>query len=62
MKQRVPDEAAGERLDRFLASLPEVGSRGSAERVLAEGVLVDGRHEAKSHRLTGGEQVEFEPP
>src|SRR5205807_1876988 len=33
-----------------------------AERVLAEGVLVDGRREAKSHRLTGGEQVEFEPP
>ena len=62
VNQRVPDEAAGERLDRFLASLPEVGSRGSAERVLAEGVLVDGRREAKSHRLTGGEQVEFEPP
>ncbi len=62
MKQRVPDEAAGERLDRFLASLPEVGSRGSAERVLAEGVLVDGLREVKSHRLTGGEEVEFEPP
>ena len=62
MKQRVPDEAAGERLDRFLASLPEVGSRGSAERVLAEGVLVDGRREVKSHRLSGGEEVEFEPP
>jgi len=62
VKQRVPDEAAGERLDRFLASLPEVGSRGSAERVLAEGVLVDGLREVKSHRLTGGEEVEFEPP
>ena len=62
MKQRVPEDAAGERLDRFLASLPEVGSRGSAERVLAAGVLVDGRREVKSHRLTGGEEVEFEPP
>lgn len=62
MKQRVPDEAAGERLDRFLASLPEIGSRGLAERVLATGVLVDGQREAKSHRLTGGEEVEFEPP
>src|SRR5207302_6418679 len=62
VKQRVPDEAAGERLDRFLASLPDVGSRGSAERVLAEGVLVDGRREVKSHRLTGGEELEFEPP
>ena len=62
MKQRVPDEAAGERLDRFLASLPEIGSRGLAERVLATGVLVDGAKQAKSHRLSGGEEVEFEAP
>jgi 23S rRNA pseudouridine1911/1915/1917 synthase len=62
VKQRVPDAAAGERLDRFLASLPEIGSRGLAERVLAVGVLVDGQREAKSHRLSGGEEVEFEPP
>ena len=62
MKQRVPDEAAGERLDRFLASLPEIGSRGSAERVLETGVLVDGRTHAKSHRLSGGEEVEFDAP
>jgi 23S rRNA pseudouridine1911/1915/1917 synthase len=62
VKQRVPEEAAGERLDRFLASLPEIGSRGLAERVLATGVLVDGQQEAKSHRLNGGEEVEFEPP
>lgn len=63
MKQRVPESAAGERLDRFLASLPDVGSRGAAERLLeAGGVLVDGRELGKSHRLTGGEEVEFEPP
>jgi 23S rRNA pseudouridine1911/1915/1917 synthase len=62
VKQRVPDAAAGERLDRFLASLPEIRSRGTAERVLAEGVLVDGRRRVKSHRLTGGEEVEFQPP
>jgi 23S rRNA pseudouridine1911/1915/1917 synthase len=62
VKQRVPDEAAGERLDRFLASLPEIGSRGVAERVLAESVLVDGRPQVKSHRLSGGEEVEFEAP
>ena len=62
MKQRVPDEAAGERLDRYLASLPEIGSRSAAERVLAGPVLVDGRAHAKSHRLTGGEELEFEPP
>jgi 23S rRNA pseudouridine1911/1915/1917 synthase len=62
VKQRVPDEAAGERLDRYLASLPEIGSRGVAERVLEAGVLVDGQARAKSHRLSGGEEVEFERP
>jgi 23S rRNA pseudouridine1911/1915/1917 synthase len=62
VKQRVPEAAAGERLDRFLASLPEVGSRGIAERVLADGVLVDGRARAKSHRLSGGEELEFDEP
>jgi 23S rRNA pseudouridine1911/1915/1917 synthase len=62
VKQRVPDAAAGERLDRYLASLPEIGSRGVAERVLGAGVLVDGERRAKSHRLTGGEELEFEPP
>jgi 23S rRNA pseudouridine1911/1915/1917 synthase len=62
VKQRVPDTAAGERLDRFLASLPEVGSRGLAERVLEDGVLVDGQARAKSHRLGGGEELEFEAP
>jgi 23S rRNA pseudouridine1911/1915/1917 synthase len=62
VKQRVPDDAAGERLDRFLASLPEIGSRGLAERVLAAGVRVDGHAKAKSHRLAGGEEVEFDPP
>jgi 23S rRNA pseudouridine1911/1915/1917 synthase len=63
VKQRVPDEAAGARLDRFLASLPEVGSRSVAERLLETGtVLVDGRPLAKSQRLSGGEELEFEPP
>jgi len=55
VKQRVPDEAAGERLDRFLASLPAVGSRGMAERLLESGaVLVDGAPLGKSQRLSGG--------
>jgi 23S rRNA pseudouridine1911/1915/1917 synthase len=62
VKQRVPDAAAGERLDRYLASLPEIGSRGTAERVLEAGVRVDGERRAKSHRLTGGEELEFEAP
>jgi 23S rRNA pseudouridine1911/1915/1917 synthase len=62
VKRRVPELAAGERLDRFLASLEEVGSRASAGRLLDAGsVLVDGRPLGKSHRLTGGEEIEFEP-
>jgi len=60
---RVPEAAAGERLDRFLAGLPEIGSRTVAERLLGAGaVLVDGRARTKSHRLGGGERLEFEPP
>jgi 23S rRNA pseudouridine1911/1915/1917 synthase len=63
VKHRVPDAAAGTRLDRYLASLPEVRSRATAERLLADGaVLVAGRSRPKSHRLTGGEELEFEPP
>ncbi len=63
MKRRVPDDAAGERLDRFLASLPEVGSRATATALLERGgVLVDGEPRPKSYRLAGGEEVEFEPP
>jgi 23S rRNA pseudouridine1911/1915/1917 synthase len=62
VKLRVPEEAAGQRLDRYLASLEEVGSRSAAERLLAsDSVLVDGRLQGKSHRLTGGEQLELEP-
>jgi 23S rRNA pseudouridine1911/1915/1917 synthase len=60
---RVPDEAAGDRLDRFLAELPEIGSRSAAERLLAAGsVLVDGSARPKSHRLEGGEELEVELP
>jgi 23S rRNA pseudouridine1911/1915/1917 synthase len=54
----VPEAAAGERLDRFVAALPGVGSRAAAERLLAaRAVLVDGVPRAKSHRLEGGEEV-----
>jgi 23S rRNA pseudouridine1911/1915/1917 synthase len=58
----VPDTAGGLRLDRYLAGLEEVGSRAAAERLIASGqVLVDGRPAAKSRRLEGGEELEFEP-
>lgn len=60
---RVPDSAAGERLDRFLAALPEIGSRAAAERLVREGgVRVDGTARPKSARLAGGEELEFEAP
>jgi 23S rRNA pseudouridine1911/1915/1917 synthase len=63
VRQRVPDAAVGERLDRYLASLPEIGSRAAAERLLSGGgVRVDGAQRPKSHRLAGGEEVEFDPP
>ena len=59
----VPPESAGERLDRFLSQMPEIGSRAVAERMLrGGGVLVDGRTRPKSHKLEGGEELEFEPP
>jgi len=54
----VPAEAAGERLDRFLAGSGAIGSRAAAERLLAGGnVEVDGQTRAKSYRLAGGETV-----
>jgi 23S rRNA pseudouridine1911/1915/1917 synthase len=38
-----------------------VGSRPAAERLLSAGaVLVDGQPRAKSHKLAGGEEIEFE--
>jgi len=59
----VPPDAAGSRLDRFLAGLEEVGSRAAAERLLSEGrVLVDGERRLKSHRLEGGEELELDLP
>jgi 23S rRNA pseudouridine1911/1915/1917 synthase len=60
---RVPEDAGGERLDRFLAGVAEIGSRGAAERLLDDGsVLVDGAAQVKSYRLAGGEEVSFDPP
>lgn len=60
---QVASELAGERLDRVLANVPEVGSRALAARMLAEGeVLVDGRAARKSERLRGGETIEYELP
>jgi len=56
----VPADAAGERLDVFLA--PHVGSRAAAQRVIDEGrVTVDGAHRAKRRVVQAGEAVRVEP-
>jgi 23S rRNA pseudouridine1911/1915/1917 synthase len=60
---RVPEEAAGSRLDRFLAALDEVGSRAAAERLIESGaVTVDGTAARKSLRLSEGQRVSFPEP
>lgn len=57
----VPEAAAGLRLDRFLAGLPEIGSRAAAERA-ARAARVDGERRPKSYRLAGGEEIEADLP
>jgi 23S rRNA pseudouridine1911/1915/1917 synthase len=57
----VPEDAAGQRLDAFLAG--PLGSRARAQRLIDSGhVLVDGEARAKSHVLAGGERVVAEEP
>ncbi len=57
---RVPVEAAGERLDVFLAG--HAGSRAAAQRLIDGGhVTVDGEPRPKRHVLAGGEAVAVEP-
>ena len=63
LRFRVPDGAAGARLDRILAERPELGSRSHAERLITAGaVLVDGEPRPKSFRLEGGEEISAELP
>jgi 23S rRNA pseudouridine1911/1915/1917 synthase len=52
-------EAAGERLDQFLAAVEGVGSRAQAQRLIDAGrVTVDGAARPKRHRVAAGERVE----
>jgi 23S rRNA pseudouridine1911/1915/1917 synthase len=56
----VPPDAAGRRLDQFIAgSLGEEGvSRSRVQLLLDQGdVLVNGKHEKASYKLRGGEQI-----
>jgi 23S rRNA pseudouridine1911/1915/1917 synthase len=63
LRLRVPESAAGLRLDRFLAGVPEIGSRAAADALLGSGrVQVDGSLRQRSYRLTGSETVEVELP
>ncbi|MCC6222383.1 MAG: RluA family pseudouridine synthase [Thermoleophilia bacterium] len=63
LRLAVPAGAAGERLDRWLATVAAVGSRSEAERLLAAGrVTLDGRAAPKSRRLEGGEEVVVDLP
>jgi 23S rRNA pseudouridine1911/1915/1917 synthase len=56
MRLTSPPEAAGERLDQFLAG--PLGSRSRAQRLIDEGrVLVDGIARQKRHKLHGGETI-----
>ena len=63
LRVEVPAPLTGARLDRFLAGLDEVGSRGAAERLVEEGrVLVDGATRHKSFRVLPGMSVEVDVP
>jgi 23S rRNA pseudouridine1911/1915/1917 synthase len=56
MEHVVGPEAAGERLDVFLA--PHVGSRAAAQKLIDAGlVLVDGEARAKRHAVNAGERI-----
>jgi 23S rRNA pseudouridine1911/1915/1917 synthase len=59
IRSRVPDEAAGRRLDAVVGALAEVESRAEAERLIAGGdVTVDGERRPKSYRVVPGESIE----
>jgi 23S rRNA pseudouridine1911/1915/1917 synthase len=65
MRLTTPPDAAGERLDAFLAG--PLGSRARAQRLIEAGrVLVNGAARPKRHVLAGGETIEVddapEPP
>jgi len=60
----VPRVRAGERLDCYLASCPDLGiSRSRIGRLLAEGwIAVDGQPGRAAYRLRGGERIEVMVP
>jgi 23S rRNA pseudouridine1911/1915/1917 synthase len=60
---RVPVEAAGMRLDRFLATLPELGTRSRAKGLIDDGrVAVDGLPRKSAHAVKAGERIAVTVP
>ncbi len=60
MRIRTGEADEGTRLDRFLASVVEIGSRSKAEKLLqGEHIRIDGDLVPKSYRLKGGETIEI---
>ncbi len=58
----LPETAAGERLDKVLASMLPDFSRATLQRWAAEGrVLLEGRPASRAHRVRGGEHVLVRP-
>ena len=59
----VPQEAGGERLDRFVAEHASVGSRAAAARLIDAGaVVVDGELRPRAHRVAAGAVVVLTVP
>jgi 23S rRNA pseudouridine1911/1915/1917 synthase len=59
----VPKDAAGERLDRFVAEHSSVGSRAAAARLIDVGaVVVDGEVRPRAHRVSAGAVVRLTVP
>jgi 23S rRNA pseudouridine1911/1915/1917 synthase len=60
---RVPVEAAGMRLDRFLSTLPELGTRSRAKALIDDGrVTVDGVTRKSAHAVRAGERIAVTVP
>src|SRR5688500_7416215 len=55
----VPGDARGQRIDRWLAALPDADTRSQVAHAIADGrVRVDGQVVKASFKLRGGERVE----
>jgi len=60
---QVPSGAAGQRLDRFLATLPELATRSRAKSLIDGGLVrVDGTVRKAAHVLRAGERVAVTVP